>query len=53
MFKVAKNPLSRIHIVENAEHALSAATDYKGYTEKVTEFINDSFIEVDISTCSD
>lgn len=39
MFEVCKNPLSELHIVPGAEHALSVKTDFEGYINILTNFV--------------
>ncbi|MBQ1508794.1 MAG: alpha/beta fold hydrolase [Erysipelotrichaceae bacterium] len=36
-----RNPLSRVHFIEGAEHARSITVDPKGYEEKVLSFLSD------------
>lgn len=40
MFKVSKNPLSELHLVDDAEHARSHCTDKEQYIRIVSDFID-------------
>lgn len=39
MFAVTKNPLSEIHLVPEARHALSVAVDFEGYVKILNDFV--------------
>lgn len=39
MFKQVKNPLSELHLIPGADHAMSIATDAKEYEKIVTDFV--------------
>jgi len=40
MYKVCKNPLSELHLVEGAEHARSHVTDNNAYRKMVGDFVD-------------
>lgn len=39
MYADCKNPLSELHLVPEAEHALSVAVDFEGYVKRIENFV--------------